>query len=95
MVKKFDLTYPLLSDKENKVASQFGVVHCLPTDLRAIYLKLGADLERFNGDDSWTLPLTGRFIVTPQGLVHQVDVDPDYKIRPEPAGLLEILETCC
>jgi peroxiredoxin len=57
----------------------------LPADLRKVYLKFGVDLSRFNGDDSWTLPMPGRFVADRQGVIGSADVDPDYTIRPDSA----------
>jgi len=60
--------------------------------LRGLYSKFGIDLERFNGDDSWTLPMPGRFILDQQGTILNAEVNPDYTIRPEPGNIIEILK---
>ena len=65
----------------------------LPDDLRKLYRKFGADLPKFNGDDSWTLPMPGRFIVARDGTIRGADVDPDYTVRPEPSRTVELLKT--
>jgi peroxiredoxin len=85
MAEKNHLGFDLLRDEGNVVAAKFGLVFQLPADLREVYLKFGVDLPRFNGDDSWTLPMPGRFIADRQGVIRKADVDPDYTIRPEPA----------
>jgi peroxiredoxin len=82
----------VLCDKGNKAASQFGLVFSLPDDLRKLYSNFKIDLERFNGDDSWTLPMPGRFILGQHGKIISTDVDPDYTIRPEPGDITEILK---
>ena len=92
IAKKNNLTFSVLGDKGNKVASQFGLVFSLPDDLRGLYVKFGIDLERFNGDDSWTLPMPGRFILDQQGTILSEDVNPDYTKRPEPVDIIEILK---
>ena len=92
VAKKHNLTFSVLCDKENKVASQFGLVFSLPDDLRELYRNFGIDLERFNGDDSWTLPMPGRFILDQQGTILSEDVNPDYTKRPEPVDIIEILK---
>ncbi len=83
---------PVLSDQGNTIASRFGLVFRLPEDLRVIYKNFGIDLEKFNGDDSWTLPMPGRFIIDQQGTVLSKDVNPDYTIRPEPADIMNVLK---
>ena len=92
-VKKLGLTFKVLCDRENEVASQFGLATRLPADLREVYSDFGIDLERFNGDESWTLPMPGRFILDRQGTILHADVNPDYTKRPEPADIIEILKT--
>ena len=91
VAKKNQLTYGVLADPGNQVAAQFGLVHSLPDNLRALYTKFGLDLVRFNGDDKWQLPLPGRFILDRQGTVIHRDVHPDYTKRPEPSEILNIL----
>jgi peroxiredoxin len=73
------------------VAEAYGLVFTLPDDLRAIYLKLGVDLARGNGDGTWRLPIPARFVIDRQGVVRDVDADPDYTRRSEPARTVEIL----
>jgi peroxiredoxin len=92
LVKKLGLTFPVLSDTGNKVAAQFGLVFSLPEDLRQVYKGFGIDLERFNGDASWTLAMPARFILDRQGTVIDAAVHPDYTIRPEPSSILPILQ---
>lgn len=91
VARKLNLTFNVLADKGNKAASAFGLVFTLPDELRGIYAKFGIDLERFNGDDSWTLALPGRFVLDQQGTVLSADVNPDYTKRPEPADIVGML----
>jgi peroxiredoxin len=85
MAEKNHLGFDLLRDAGNLVAAKFGLVFQLPADLRELYLKFGVDLSRFDGDDSWTLPMPGRFVADRQGVIRSANVDPDYTIRPDPA----------
>jgi len=86
---KHGLSFPVLSDSGNATAKRFGLVYELPEDLKEIYLGFGGDLSRFNGDDSWTLPMPARYVVRPDGVIADADVHPDYTTRPEPAETLE------
>ncbi len=92
VAKKNNITYPVLCDTSNKVASQFGLVFELPNDLRELYKKFGIDLERFNGDTSWQLPMPGRFILNQQGVLLNSEVNPDYTQRPDPFEIIDILK---
>lgn len=93
VVKKNGLGFPVLADSDNTLASLLGLTFSLPEDLKEIYSSFGIDLERFNGNSSWQLPLSGRFIVDKQGIIRDVQVDPDYTQRPDPTEILEILKT--
>ena len=85
IVRKNRLTFPVLLDKGNAVAARFGLVHTLPGYLKELYQGFGNDLLKFNGDDSWTLPMPGRFVIDREGIIRSADVSPDYTVRSEPA----------
>jgi len=91
MVKKNNLTFPLLRDEDNQLASQFGLAFKLPDDLAGLYSQFGIDLVRFNGNDLWSLPIPARFVLDQKGKVASAEADPDYTHRPEPAEIVEIL----
>jgi hypothetical protein len=56
----------------------------LTNDLRELYRKFGIDLKRFNGDDSWWLPIPARFNIDSNSLIRYASADPDYTVRPDP-----------
>ena len=93
VVNKNNLTFPVLADIDNTVASLFGLAFTLPRDLEEIYTSFGIDLTRFNGNDSWQLPLSGRFIIDQQGIIRDVEVNPDYTQRPDPSEIVKILRS--
>jgi peroxiredoxin len=59
--------------------------------LRRIYRAFPLDLEAFNGDASWSLPMPARFVIDQGGVIRAAQSDPDYTIRPEPSDTLETL----
>jgi peroxiredoxin len=85
------LTFEVLRDLGNRVAEDYGLVFTLPDDVREIYLKLGIDLARGNGDGTWRLPIPARFVIDRAGIIRAVDADPDYTKRPEPAHTVDIV----
>jgi len=91
MAKKNNLTFEILRDEGNETAEKFGVRFALPDYLREVYQGFGADLARFNGDDSWTLPMPARYVVNREGIITAADFDPDFKRRPEPGKTIEDL----
>jgi peroxiredoxin len=92
LIEKHRLGFPMLHDPGGKVASEFGLVWTLPEDMREVYLQFGLDIPRYNGDDSWTLPMPGRFVVDGEGTIRSAEVHPDYTTRPEPAKTVEVLK---
>lgn len=92
LVTKLGLSYPLLSDPGSRYLEQLGVVFDLPLELIAIYRGFGIDLERFNGDDRWRLPLVGRIIIDDSGLVRDARFFADHTERPEPSAVMEVLQ---
>jgi peroxiredoxin len=84
LIERHKITFDLLTDHGNQYAVRLGLRFALPDELKQVYLGFGNDLAARNGEDSWTLPMPGRFVVDGSGIVRAVDVDPDYRYRPEP-----------
>lgn len=89
--KKLGLSYPVLCDLGNTAASGFGLVFDLPYELKGIYQSFGIDLDRFNGSQSWQLPMPARYIAGSDGRILDAEVNPDYTVRPEPDQIISIL----
>ena len=87
-----NLSAPILSDPGNMVAARYGLRFTLPDDLKALYQKFGLDLEKFNGDASWTLPMPARLIIDQDGKVRYTAINADYTVRPEPEETLQALQ---
>ncbi len=92
LIKEKQFSFELLSDTGNKVAKTFGLVYTLPDDLRQLYVKFGIDLEKYNGDETWTLPIPARYLIDQKGIIRYVKADPDYTVRPEPEDTLTALK---
>jgi peroxiredoxin len=89
------LQFDVLSDLHNEVAARFGLVFRLPEYLVNIYKSVPLSLPDYNGDESWTLPIPARLVVSQDGIVRKVDADPDYTRRPEPEDTVAFLRTLC
>ena len=86
------LTGEVLSDPGNTVAARYGLRYALPEDLKALYQQFGIDLEDYNGDDSWTLPLPARLIIDAEGIIRYAAINADYTVRPDPAETIAALK---
>ena len=89
LIEKHKISFDVLSDHGNEYAAKLGLRFKLPDDLKQVYLSFGNDLAVRNGEDSWTLPMPGRFVIDAGGIVCAVDVDPDYRYRPEPENTVK------
>ncbi len=89
LVRSRELGFPILTDRGNELATQFGLTFTLPDYLRAIYFPL--DIAKYNGDASWTLPMPARFVIDRGGVIRSAESDPDYTTRPEPEDTLAAL----
>ncbi len=93
LVKERRLPFEVFSDPGNRVAATFGVAFSLPKSMRWVYEEVfKIDLPKYNGDDSWSLPMPARFIVDRHAVIQAVDVNLDYTVRPEPASAIEVLK---
>lgn len=93
VVKKNNLTFPVLADKDDGYSRQLGLTFKLSERLKETYLSFGIDLVRFNGNESWELPMSGRFLVGSDGIIKSTDVHPDHTIRPEPAEIVDFMKS--
>ncbi|CAG37438.1 hypothetical protein DP2709 [Desulfotalea psychrophila LSv54] len=92
IVRDSELGFEILTDTGNRVAGLFGLVYPIPEDLKEIYRSFEVDLERLNGDDSWTLAMPARYLIDQDGVIASVDVNPDYSYRTEPEETLLALK---
>lgn len=84
MALKNELNFHLLSDSGNDYAAKLGLRFTVPDYVQEIYNGFGLVLPKFNGDDSWSLPIPARLVVDRSGVVRATDIDVDYTRRPEP-----------
>ncbi len=88
--EKNELQFEVLSDVENQVARDYGLVFQLSPEVAELYQK-AFDLHGSNGDESNELPLAATYIIQPSGAISYAFLDVDYRNRAEPAEVLEAL----
>ncbi len=91
MVEKHDLQFDVLSDADNAVARQFGLVYTVPPHMQEAVLKLGNDLRTTNG--TWDLPIPATYVLDRAGFIRLAYVEGDYTQRLEPTRILEALRS--
>jgi peroxiredoxin len=87
------LACDILSDPGNSVAARYGLRYTMADDLKALYQQFGVNLEDYNGDDSWTLPLPARLIIDTDGIIRYAAINSDYTVRPDPAETIAALKS--
>jgi peroxiredoxin len=87
------LLYDVLSDVGNSLADEVGLTYRLSDDLiEKVYKNLGVNLPNFNGDESWRLPISSRFIVDDDGTIVSVETSLNYRRRTEPSETIAIVK---
>lgn len=91
MQEKNELTFTVLSDPGNKIASALGVLTGPSPEARAAQLELGLDLEAVNADGTTALPMPTVLIVDADRTIRWIEVRPDYGARTTPAEIVAAL----
>lgn len=91
MAEEKKLSVDILSDPGNEVAERYGIRFKLPEDLKGVYQRFGINLDEYNGDTSWTLPMPTRLIIDRDGIIRYAEINPDYTVRPDPEDTIEAL----
>jgi len=82
MADQHKLRFPVLSDRENKLARQFGLVYRVPAEQQEIYARAFINLSSVNGENSWELPIPATYIIG-SGLANEGPVRPGSgQVRP-------------
>lgn len=88
------LGFPILVDFRGELAEQFGLRFKLSDAVIPVYRDVfGNNLEEINGENSWTLPMPGRYVIGQDGIVAYAEVNPDFTRRPDPSELLPVLDS--
>ena len=82
----------ILSDPGNEVAERYGIRFKLPDDLKGVYQQIKINLDEYNRDDSWTLPMPTRLIIDKGGAIRYAEINPDYTVRPDPEETIAALK---
>ena len=90
--EKHDLTFSVLSDPGNQVATAAGILTAPSDEARAAQLQLGLDLTAVNADGTTGLPMPTTIIVDSDHVIRWIDVHPDYSTRSEPGDILAAVD---
>jgi len=91
-IEKNELEFDVLSDTAGKVAKSYGVLFQLDDQMRSAYQQFGLDLSKFNGDDSFTLPIPSTYVISSDARIVYAYNEVDHTKRAEPADIMAILK---
>lgn len=89
--EKLSLDFEILSDLNNDVARQFGLVFKLDEKLVPLYKKMGIDLSLSQGNENEELPVPATYVVDKEGIIVLAHVESDYTQRLEPEDALKAI----
>jgi peroxiredoxin len=88
MAGQHGLPFPILTDVNNTVAEQFGLVYTVPEYHRDYYLSILVNIPFVNGEKSWRLPLPATYVIAKDRKVIFAEAHADFRVRPEPQEAL-------
>ncbi len=89
--EKNSLEFPILSDIDNKVAKQLGLVFKMPQALQEVYSAFNLDVAKHNANTDYELPMPATYVLNTKGEVTYAFVAEDYTERAEPQEVLAAL----
>jgi len=89
--EKNELEFEVLSDINNDLAKQIGLVFQLPPALQSIYDKFGIDVAKHNKNESFELPMPATFVLNKNNEIVYSFVNEDYTKRADIEAILAAL----
>lgn len=87
--EKETLAFTVLSDMNNTMARQFGIVYTVPPSAEAMYRPI---LSKANGNDSNELPLAATYVIAGDGTIVYRFIDSDFRRRASVDDLVAALD---
>ena len=92
LTEKHDLDFAVLSDVDQSVIRAYRVQFAVTGELRDLHLNVfHNDPRDRNADGSMKLPVPATFIIDLDGVIRARFVNPDWRVRMEPADIIAAL----
>ena len=82
--KENGYTYPILYDKDNETAKQFGLAFILSEPLRPIHEAFNMDIPEHNGNNSFELPIPATYVINQQREIIYAHINANWMVRADP-----------
>ena len=76
-----NVAFPILTDMDNGYAMTLNLAIWVGLEMEELMRSLERDLPKYQGNDSWILPIPATFVVGADGRIKARYVDPDYRKR--------------
>ncbi|MDC7245857.1 MAG: peroxiredoxin-like family protein [Sphaerochaetaceae bacterium] len=90
-VEQYNLEFEVLSDLQNSVAREYGLIFNLTDEVARIYEE-SFQFHQYYDHERKELPLAATYIIDTEGIIRYAFIDEDYRNRAEPAEILEELK---
>src|SRR5277367_3961358 len=87
-LQKDKLDYTLLSDSDASAVKAFGISYVVDAATLARMKSFNVNLDAATGNSDHILPHPAVFVVNTRGIIRFVHVNPNFKVRLEPAKVL-------
>jgi peroxiredoxin len=82
----------MLCDVDHGLATALGLAFPLNDELHQRYVDAGIDLASIFGNSGRILPLAATYVIDRDGIVRYAFVDPDFRVRADPAVVIAVVE---
>jgi len=87
-----NVRFPILTDMDNGYAMTLNLAIWVGAEMEEYMNKIGRSLPKYQGNDSWMLPIPATFVVGKDGRIKARFVDPDYRKRMAIEELIAALQ---
>ena len=91
-VAKNELPFPILSDVDLGYSLSLGLVFWVGAEIRRLYEDVGVELEKYQGNQGYFLPMAAKFVVGRDGLVTARQVNIEFRERMASETIIAALE---
>lgn len=90
--EKNEIDFSILSDIDNVYAKSLKLVFKMPDELISIYKEFGLNVNEYNGNENYELPMPATYVINKNREVIYSFVSEDYTERLEPSLIIETIK---
>ena len=94
MAEKHKIPIDVVSDGTGEVLRKYRLWFAVSAEIKELYRdKFGIQLDKYNGEGRWELPVPATYVLDGQGIVRAGVADPDHTVRMDIEEILATLAT--